>query len=515
MKGIDWDLLNNIADYYKKNGGETDERLKSFLMGRIAEYFDPACEKTAEERCLPLLSSYLRGGIDGRADKKTIKNLFDYLIDLTEKPFSSVEYKGDKTIKLYLEQGEGGKISMARKYDDKWFVDSVDSVVGVIENNLAFLDAILDDFEEPRRTEVTSLMAKYEALRDRVAALKNTCPESQWSVLTELKKIVAAVKAERRNLEIKNFYPSLRATTVRDNVFLQVEESLKTAEGFVTNPPKGAKIPSDYEKGANMIMPEKESSDFIQKKSVKSYREQCRVLRDDIDEDFVKRQKFVDKQEAELAAVDEKLSQLNQKKEELLKRYKNGLLNASQVTREADLIKLQETSLNATKARRTAYSSAVLSRFSRLNEVWSSIIRLSVDMVIEDDTDDQGLIKHFTNINEILVRFRGYINGLEGADGENLDFSLLEKFIQETTASLQQQVQEARMLIDRNRNPFDPIMPKTEQMTGDSMGLDDAISYLQGSGEGAPSETIRPETETAESSTNVDFFNIIGNSKDD
>ena len=45
----------------------------------------------------------------------------------------------------------------------------------------------------------------------------------------KMKKIVAAVKAERRNLEIKNFYHSLRATTVRENVFLQVEEFLKTA----------------------------------------------------------------------------------------------------------------------------------------------------------------------------------------------------------------------------------------------------------------------------------------------
>lgn len=462
---MDWNLLEKTVDYYKRCGGSVDDRLSAFMDGRLAAYYDDLAEKIGEERCMPLLRFYLGRGIDGRSDLKALESIFTFLIDLTENPYSAISFKGDRTIKRILLEGEQNK--MAKKYNNEWYLKSIDSVVGSIEKNAAYLNSIKGKGPEARDEDVTALFAKYQELRDRVLALKEACPESHLSIVDELAKLQILVKNERRKLLINDFYAALHSTT-KDNVFIQADGMLKRAEEALAKPPKGASIPSDSQIVGKMITGEGHTNldDAIH---VTEYRGQCLELFNAIQSSITSREANVKQLEEGVLAAEARGRDISRKRQELKRKYENGQISDAQLEREGTMLKMQLDSAVSVYNRKKMYYDALSTKFLRLYEAWESF-RTSLEIVVENNSEDAKLIDHYDNIVEALRRFAGFINGIE--DDDNFDFSLYQKLVSDVQAELKREIEEVAIITGANVDPLNPLV-ESKPNAGKSFILDD------------------------------------------
>ena len=462
---IDWKALTKIVDYYKKCGGKADDRLIDFVDGKLAAYYDEFCEMVGEERVMPLLRFYLGRGIEGRSDLKNIESILTFLIELTEGPFSAITFKGDKTIKSILLEGE--KIKMARKYNNDWYIKSIDSVVGSIEKNAAYLYSIRDRVTEEVHADVVTLIGKYEALKDRVTALKDAPPESHLAIVDELAKVQLSVKTERRKLLIRDFYASLHSTG-KENIFIQTDTALKAAEGYVATPPKGASIPSDSQIVGKMIVAEPKSAiDDVTR--VQEYREQCLQLFKSIETSVKAREESVRQLEDGVNDAEKKGKEISQKRQELKRQYENGMISNMQLEREGTKLKMQLDSAFTVYQRKKAYYDALSMKFLRLYEAWESF-RTSLEIIVENNSEDTKLIEHFDNIVEALRRFAGFINGIE--DDDSYDFSLYQKLVSDVQAELKREIEEVVIITGVEVDPLKPLI-NTVEGSGSSFILND------------------------------------------
>ncbi|MBO7389995.1 MAG: hypothetical protein J6U39_00985, partial [Clostridia bacterium] len=307
----------------------------------------------------------------------------------------------------------------------------------------------------------------YEELRDRVLALKDACPESQLSIVDELAKLQILVKSERRKLLINDFYAALHSTT-KDNVFIQADQMLKRAEDALAKPPKGASVPSDSQIVGRMITGEGHTNldDVIH---VREYRGQCLELFNAIQTSIASREANVKQLEEGVLAAEARGRDISRKRQELKRKYENGQLSDAQLEREGTMLKMQLDSAVSVYNRKKMYYDALSTKFLRLYEAWESF-RTSLEIVVENNSEDTKLIDHYDNIVEALRRFAGFINGIE--DDDNFDFSLYQKLVSDVQAELKREIEEVAIITGANVDPMNPLV-ENKPNAGKSFILDD------------------------------------------
>ena len=146
-----------------------------------------------------------------------------------------------------------------KKYDSTWFAESIDAVADAVQTNLIYLRAIQGDLEVNDRNDCGIMIERYQAMHDRILVLKNTCPKSQKTVIDNMRTLMKRVQEDRSVLEVKSFYFDLHGKS-SENIFIKADALLKASEAIINDPPKGAKIPTDYECAAGIIKKEQDSS---------------------------------------------------------------------------------------------------------------------------------------------------------------------------------------------------------------------------------------------------------------
>ena len=317
---MDWEVLQKVADYQVLKGGDVGKDFRTLLDSKTATFYDDRGAKLSEERLMPLLRHYLRDGIDGRTDRKNVESLLTYMGQLTTASPSSIDFSGDKDLKKYVEVG--GDFKTGSSYDSKWFTDSIDATVGAVETNLSYLESVKMGLSPAQRMDCDTMIERYTSMRDRVRKLEDTCPESQKTVVDNMKELIRRVQSNRTNIETGAYHLDVIGTT-SDNIFKVTDDLIKKSETVVTNPPKGAKKLSDSECGFNIIRKEKDSS-FIRNIVVKEYRESIRAMINAIEDDFAQ-------QKADLVTMQTQKKELLQTKslvaanfDELEKQLNNG-----------------------------------------------------------------------------------------------------------------------------------------------------------------------------------------------
>ena len=349
----------------------------------------------------------------------------------------------------------------------------------------AYLDSIKDGLSASKQADADALIAKYEALRDRLNGLKDACPESQLTIVGELKKIQNLVKQDRRKLLIKDFYSNLHATT-DENIFLRSEKYLAAAEAIVVEPPKGASIPSDSQIIGFMILPEKEN-ELDQIIHVNEYRDQCLELFKSIEEEISEREVAVANLEQGVDEAEKKGRELSMMRSELKRKFENGMLTKMQLEREGAKLKMQLDSAYSVYQRKKIYYDAMSTKFLHLYQAWQGIAA-SLEIIVKNDSEDTKLIEHFDKIVEALRRFSGFIKGIEGEDGENFDFSLYQELIRSVQNELKREIEEVVIITGVEVSPLNPLVA-TEEGAGVSFILDDANDPFAVP---AATETVRP-----------------------
>ena len=479
---IDWNLLEHIVRYYEANKGEVSKELRAFLDDRVATFYDEQTAKAANERVMPLLRSYLRGTIDGKTDRRNIESILKFLMAMTEKPFASIDFEGDKDVKKFLEQGEGKDRVMEREYDGGWFLKNVDRVVGIIENNISYLESIKSGLDGENLSDVEVMIARYTEMRDRVRALENTCPESQVAVSECLKKIQKAAIDNRETLKIKMFYQDARGTTSA-NVFKKIGSLLEEAEAILSVAPKGSRVPKSYDQ---TVLPDEKDKEFLGLINVRTYREQCRALVAGINGDFAAKDKVQEMNAAEVDSLTARISDIENQASTLVAEYTNGLIGENVLRIKLENLDLEKQSLQSElDVKQQAYQ-VLRQRYSILATTWRASINARFSLVIEDPTESVLMIHFFESIRESLERFKGYINRIDGKDGKNLQMNVMQDFLDDFQKTMANDIQGVIDLRDAVRENETFNVPQVNPLqkpiveTAPKRSLDDLIASVTG-----------------------------------
>ena len=510
---IDWKLVQRVVDYYVLHGGKIDKNLAKFLNPPIADYCDQMNESLAETRLYPLFKSYLQGGIVTRADKKEVGCLLDFLMDITRNPLPKVRYEGTTENRKFLLKGEGS--IMARQYDNKWYLDSVENVIEGIEVTINYLQTIKDDLpSDSRRAEADIVVAKYEALRDRVLPLKDAVPESQVAISEKLKSIMEdVVKEQQGNLLNKQFYPSARSMSEKENVFLRVEKYIKEAEALLSTPPKKGKLPSDNEK-IGAFVGKGDYKDIIGGTNVKYYREQCRALRDTIDEDLLRKKEGIkemmsapDELQEELNKAVEERKNLELKKQDLWRKYQNGMVNEKQLEIEKKTMIPQQkmldkqidnlTSLISRTATPTGYALQQQELYNMQNAIWLSI-KSAFRSLLDSSSEERKLIKHFEKIKNSLTILSQYVNGITNKNG-TIDLTEVKTTLGKIEREIKAELAFANGIIE-NPDGFFPETETSQTQAENNTSLEEFFGSTNSAyvtNEPSATEFFRPNTDAA------------------
>jgi len=460
---LNWDLIKRFIDYYASSGGKVAEKVDIFRQARFATISEGANARIATERLYPLFERYLRSGIT-KKDHKEIKCLLEFLVNLTEKAPTDLDYRGSDQVKRYLFYGEDFEM-MGNGYDNQWYLDSIDHVIEGIQVSIDYLKSILGDanLSDSMRSDVEQLIGKYTALHDKVESFRNATPGSQVTIAKALKPVFDAIIAEQKgNLRLKHFTPSLRATN-EQNMFIKIEPNIKIGENAFNNPPRGAKIPSVADCTAAKIIPGRDIyKEIISLTNVRSLREQCLSLRDKIDADIMEKLRYsaslndnVDEMQKELDDVVKKRQAVEMEKQQSWSQFQNGLLTQVQLTSIMNRLVVQIKDLDEKKARldrriaQRLSGGSLAAQQKRLYEMQSDMwidIKSELNPILENPTESRNLIRFFPKINRALFTFGEYVNGFASSlqAGNNIDLESVREVLHKLVGAIKKQIDFAK-----------------------------------------------------------------------
>ena len=459
---LNWDLIKRFTDYYVFHGGKLKETVVDLLQGRIATYYDSTNQKIAEERLYPLFESYLRSGLEGK-DSREISRLLDFLVDMTRRPSTKLKYGGSKEYGRYLLNGEELNVK-ASKYDNGWYIESLNFVIEGIQVSIDYLESIKDDSDaDSFRADVRQLIEKYTALRDKIESFRNAVPEAQVTIAKSLKPVLDAIQEEQKgNLRLGQLFTSLRSRDER-NIFIRIAPNIRIAESIFNNLPRGAKVPSIDDQTAARIIPRRDAYAEIKAlTNVKHLREECLSLRDKIDADIAEKQRYAAEAhddtaelQSQLDGVSKQIQAVDMEIEEVFRQYQNGILAEKQFVLKSRLKEQQKNSLQEKHDRlekrigQRSFGESIAAQQKKLYEIqgdmWSDI-KGELNPILENPTEARNLIRYFKPINEALFTFAEYINGFASSlqKGNRIDLENVKATLRSLVDRIKKQIEFAR-----------------------------------------------------------------------
>ena len=523
---MNWDLLKKIANYYEARGGKLSKEAHEFLLAQRADYFSDECRAIGEERCIPLLSYFLQHGIE-KDDFEYIQDTFDMLVALTgDKPLGQInfkKFKPSRTLKKYLLEGKGGKDLMAKDYDNKWYLESIDNVLEGITVTIAYLQSIKGGFStENKRADVDLVLGKYEDLKRRVEALRNAPPEAQCEIAQHLREVERAIVEEQeKNLRFKQIYPSAHVTDDK-NVFVKTEQNMKAAESAIGNLTKKKKKPSS-EDIQSAYIGKRNYTAIKQLSNVREYREQCRAMIDTIDEELKKKRDSIGEMSAVPDELQEELNKavaerqaLEAKKREVWTKYQNGLMSKQQLDLEGNTMKSQQKMMDqkiatlqklASIASPAQYVMQMTELYEMQSATWLSI-KMPFLLILNNPSEDRRVIKHFEKLIESMTAFTMYITGDAGKNGQ-VDMGVIRNSLQTLAGEMQNELRMVQKIVELQKpTAVEPLGGTTEEQSTEDFFQTLDPTYATGDTL-SPTEMLRPDGGTASSPLDP-YASLIG-----
>ena len=360
---------------------------------------------------------------------------------------------------------------MARKYDPKGFIASIDAAIARVALNREMISPLVADATDEDHSKAVELTAKYDALIARLEKLKDACPESHLTIIAAVKEVVKLIVAERENLEARYFAPSL--SNAPGNIFIDMESHLQMAESVVSRPARGGRIPSDDDISSAMIQPESGTVVKRLKKKVyvKTYRDQCRDLANGIQSDLDKKGRAVEQLGAQYQEATAALEQINAKILDLGRRVQNGMITRAAAEAEGRRIasdRARWTAIMEARKRNYTLNSAIYDKFV---QAWAQHGE-SLRMVYDNETEDERLVEYFDKVIEVLKRYRGFVNGVAGEGDKNFDFDALEDLLKKVGGDLEAILSNITVITNSAIDPTQQIDVSTDTATQGGFNLD-------------------------------------------
>ena len=322
-----------------------------------------------------------------------------------------------------------------KKYDPKWYLDSIDAVVDSIDISIAYLNSAEKSLKETQRNYCVITIEKYNKLRDRVLALKKAVPQSHPPIVHNLEFLRRCIQEDRANLEI-NFFCENAVSSMEDSVFAEGEAWLCEAEKIVNDPPKDAKIPNDALCGF-LFLKKEDRKHGNQLQKVEEYKTFLRDLVELINQTFVQRESWLNYYAKSIDACDAEITAAKNETKALDAKRKGEISEAEYVfeseKNEAKIIALEEKK----QFLRSSFESVKMPYLS-LKHIWEATIEPKVEALL-DATRVGVLIRIYAKAAESLKCFQGYLLGMDGDNGEYRDFSLLQDFLESFETDLSEQ----------------------------------------------------------------------------